>query len=116
MNQIQGLPSLGRVLTDREVAQLLGLCVRLVRKHAQELGGLRFGRSFIFFEQVLTDALQDKIRLGRASAGAWAKADASLQDQERGSGVGATTENVSLFLPGFAVSGSAASDEHGLFD
>lgn len=43
-------PELGRRLTTREVAKRLGLNVKTVTKHFEEVGGMRLGRNLMFFE------------------------------------------------------------------
>ena len=51
-------PDLERVLTAREVAEYLCLDVNNTnRKYYRELGGVRVGAAYRFFERTLTDAI-----------------------------------------------------------
>jgi len=48
---------LGTSLTAGQVADYLGLDVNTVRKYYRELGGIRVGTAYRFFERTLTDAI-----------------------------------------------------------
>lgn len=48
---------LGKVFSARQVAEYLELDVNTVRKYYQELGGVRVGTAYRFFERTLTDAI-----------------------------------------------------------
>jgi len=48
---------LGRVFTARQVADYLSLDVNTIRKYYRELGGVRVGAAYRFFERTLTDAI-----------------------------------------------------------
>lgn len=48
---------LGKVLTARQVADYLCLDVNTIRKYYKELGGVRVGAAYRFFERTLTDAI-----------------------------------------------------------
>jgi hypothetical protein len=52
--------SLGKRLTAKEVALYLGLDVSVVRKHYAELGGLRIGRQYLFFENLIVESIKRK--------------------------------------------------------
>jgi hypothetical protein len=52
--------SLGKHLTAKEVAVYLGLDVTVVRKHYVELGGVRIGRRYLFFENLIVKAIERK--------------------------------------------------------
>ena len=88
------LSRLGPCLSDREVAAILGVGVRLVRKHYLSLGGSRLGRKYIFFERNLINALQSRIWMdGRGGAEGFSQA-ASVQDQARSLGLGVADTHV----------------------
>jgi hypothetical protein len=50
--------SLGKRLTAKEVAEHLGLDVSVVRKHYAELGGVRIGRQYLFFENLIVEHIK----------------------------------------------------------
>jgi hypothetical protein len=53
---------LGQALNVRDVAEYLKLDCRTVRKYYQQLGGVRFGKAYRFFERRMNDAIQTKER------------------------------------------------------
>ena len=53
---------LGRALTVRDVAEYLQVDSRTVRKYYHELGGVRFGRAYRFFERRMNNAIQARER------------------------------------------------------
>lgn len=55
---------LGRVLSTREVARYLGLDCKTVRKYYAALGGVRLGRTYLFFEREVVNAIQARKTLG----------------------------------------------------
>jgi len=48
---------LGQVFTAQQVAEYLELDVTTVRRYYKELGGVRVGAAYRFFERTLTDAI-----------------------------------------------------------
>ncbi len=48
---------LGTVYTAQQVAEYLGLDVNTIRRYYKELGGIRVGTTYRFFERTLTDAI-----------------------------------------------------------
>ncbi len=52
--------SLGKRLTAKEVAEHLGLDVSVVRKHYAQLGGVRIGRQYLFFENLIVESIKRK--------------------------------------------------------
>ena len=52
--------SLGKRLTTKEVALYLGLDVSVVRKHYALLGGVRIGRQYLFFENLIVESIKRK--------------------------------------------------------
>lgn len=65
MQQLQ--KQLGRPLKTKEVASFLGLDVKTVRQYYQQLGGIRLGRHYLFFEREVINAIQKKRQVGRSS-------------------------------------------------
>ena len=49
---------LGRVLSTKQVANYLNIKEKTVRIHYQELGGIRIGRQYKFFERGIINAIQ----------------------------------------------------------
>jgi hypothetical protein len=49
---------LGRSMTTKEVAEFLSLDMVTVRKYYLQLGGVRFGTAYRFFERRIIDAIQ----------------------------------------------------------
>ena len=50
--------NLGRVLSVKQVSKYLNINEKTVREHYQELGGIRLGRHFKFFERRIIDAVE----------------------------------------------------------
>ena len=51
--------SLGKTLSAQEVADYLHVDIKTVRKYYRELGGLRLGRHYKFFEKEIYNAIQN---------------------------------------------------------
>jgi hypothetical protein len=83
---------LGKRLTRQELSSLLGLNYKTICKHYQELGGIRIGNRYIFFEQKVIDAIQQGIAMDRAGAEAGAEDREGILDKEGGSRLGVETE------------------------
>ena len=49
---------LGRALSVKQIAEYLNINEKTVREHYQELGGIRIGRQFKFFEREVINAIQ----------------------------------------------------------
>ena len=52
--------NLGQTLSTKAVAKLLRLDVKTVRQYYRELGGMRLGRRYLFFERSIVNAIQNK--------------------------------------------------------
>jgi hypothetical protein len=50
--------SIGRRITAKELGNYLGLDVSVVRKHYVELGGVRIGRQYLFFENLIVEHIK----------------------------------------------------------
>ena len=55
--------NLGRSLSAESVAKYLGLDVKTVRQYYRELGGMRLGRRYLFFERSIVNAIQKRTEL-----------------------------------------------------
>lgn len=55
---------LGRPLTVREVAQLLGFSEQHIRDNYRKLRGLKLGKAYVFHENTLREAIEDAQRIG----------------------------------------------------
>ena len=58
---------LGKTMNVKEVAAYLKIDTKTVRKYYLQLGGVRFGRAYRFFERRINDAIQAQWEV--ASAG-----------------------------------------------
>ena len=58
MSKIIG--KLGTCISTAQIAELLGLDVKTVRKYYRELGGIRIGRRYKFFEEEVYNAVQER--------------------------------------------------------
>ena len=58
---------LGQVLSAEEVAEYLGLDVKTVRQYYRELGGMRLGRKYLFFERRMINAIQERTEMDSPS-------------------------------------------------
>lgn len=87
---------LGKALRAKEVAEYLALDEKTVRCYYQELGGMRLGRSILFFERSVINAIQSRTEVEIPSAEDGGRDGApkgeELQLEERGVGVGSRDE------------------------
>ena len=58
---------LGKALRTQDVAEYLGVDIKTVRKYYRELGGIRLGRHYRFFEKEIFNAIQKKTAMDRPS-------------------------------------------------
>jgi len=59
--------TLGKVLSAKKLARYLGVDERTVRQYYRELGGVRLGRRYLFFEKGVIDAIQKRTKMGGPS-------------------------------------------------
>ena len=59
--EIHKLDDFGRSLSSKEVADLLGVSVTTVYSVAEEFGGVRVGKKYVFFEKVFFERLRAKV-------------------------------------------------------
>ena len=83
---------LGKALTTEEVADYLGLDEKTVRSYYQELGGLRLGRNYVFFERRLIDAISKRTEMESPSAKRRKTERQNIQHKEGGISVGSRDE------------------------
>jgi len=73
---------LGDRLSVSEVAAFLGLDEKTVRVHYKNLGGMRLGRQYLFFERSVVDAIQKRTKMGSPSAEGWEAVGEGVFDEE----------------------------------
>jgi hypothetical protein len=54
---------LGRVLSTKELSEILGADAKTIRKYYQRLGGIRIGSHYKFFEKEVINAIQTRNKL-----------------------------------------------------
>jgi len=81
---------LGQALNTKEVSEYLGLDPKTVRKYYRELGGIRLGRHYRFFEKEICNAIQKQEwnEMDCPSEKGRGTTEQSLSHEERGSGLG----------------------------
>ena len=99
---------LGNKMQAKDVAEYTGLDVKTVRKYYKELGGMRLGRLYVFFERRLIDAISKRTEVESPSAEKWETDRKNIQHEEGSQGVGSRdAEKARKRL--------AREDRHGLF-
>jgi len=83
---------LGKALRAQEVADYLGTEIKSIRKYYRELGGIRIGRQYRFFERRLSDAIQKRTEMGGPSEERRAEVGEGVRDQEGSQGLGNRNE------------------------
>ncbi|MDP2643826.1 MAG: hypothetical protein Q8P24_02695, partial [Desulfobacterales bacterium] len=83
---------LGKALRPKEVADYLGVDDKTIIKYYKELGGMRLGSRYIFFERRIIDAIQKRTTVDSPGAEGWTTAEQSVPDQEGGKGLGSRNE------------------------
>lgn len=107
---------LGQSMSTSDVAEYLNIDVKTVRKYYRNLGGIRIGRRYVFFEEEVCNAIQKNRTeeqqkencLDRTSQKRRQKEGEAIQNEERGRGMGSEDErSIKRRL--------AKKDKHGLF-
>lgn len=107
---------LGRPMSAQQVAAYLNIDVKTARKYYQNLGGIRIGRRYVFFEEEVCNAIrknrieaqQENQGLDRAGKEGQQKEGKTIQAEKRGRGLGSEDErSIKRRL--------AKNDQHGLF-
>jgi hypothetical protein len=84
----RGEDELGKRLTAEEVAVLFKMNVKKVRSMYKELGGMRLGRSYVFFERRVKDAIQKRTEICCPSAEGREATGEGVSDEEASIAVG----------------------------
>ena len=99
---------LGKAISAEDVAAYIGCDVKTVRKHYRELGGMRLGRHYLFFERSIIDAVSERTKMDCPSAKRGEEAGEGLLDKEGGAVVG--SQNAAKALKRLE-----RQDRHGLY-
>ena len=84
--------NLGKALRAKEIAQYLDVDVKTVRKYYRELGGIRLGRHYRFFEKEIYYAVQKRTEVGCPSEEREQEIGKGIFDQEGSQGLGIQDE------------------------
>lgn len=76
----------------QEVAEYLKIDTRTVRKYYLQLGGVRFGRAYRFFERRLNDAIQAQWKMACSSPDQRPDQTQDISHTERSSKLGGKTK------------------------
>jgi excisionase family DNA binding protein len=79
---------LGKALRPNEVAEYLGVDIKTVRKYHKELGGIRLGRHYRFFEKEIFNAIQKRREMDSSSEKGWEEAEQGVFNEEGSHRVG----------------------------
>ena len=107
MDQLE--QSLGKALRAQEIAQYLDVDVKTVRKYYRELGGIRLGRHYRFFEKEIYYAIQKRTEVDSPSEERKPEIGKGVFDQEGSQGLGNQDEAK-------ASRRVEREDHHGLFE
>ena len=82
---------LGRVMTAKEVAEYLQIDMRTVRKYYLQLGGVRLGKAYRFFERRINDAIQTQWKMVRPGQDERQNQKEDISDQKTSHRMGGRT-------------------------
>ena len=99
---------LGKRITPEELATFLGVNVKTIRQYYKELGGIRLGSRYIFFEKGVVYAVSKKWEMESPSEEGWKEEREDVQIKERGIRMGKQDAPVRK--------GVGRSDRHNLLD
>ena len=104
---------LGKALRAKDVAEYLGMNVKHIRNHYKDLGGIRLGRHYRFFERRIINAISKKKEVGSPSEEDISRKGVQKRkgvfDQEGSKGLGIQDEAKACRRVG-------REDNHGLFE
>ena len=83
---------LGKRLTAKEVAEKIGVDVKTVRANYLELGGMRLGRQYVFFERRLNNAIQERTEMDCPGAERGAQKGEGFSEERGSVDVGSQNE------------------------
>jgi len=107
MDQLE--QSLGKALRAKDVAEYLGMNVKHIRNHYKDLGGIRLGRHYRFFEKEIYYAIQKRTEVDSPSQKRKPEIGKGVFDKEGSQGLGNQDEaKASRRLE--------REDHHGLFE
>jgi predicted DNA-binding transcriptional regulator AlpA len=107
MDQLE--QSLGKALRAKDVAEYLGMNVKHIRNHYKDLGGIRLGRHYRFFEKEIYYAIQKRTEVDSPSEKRKPEIGKGVFDKEGSQGLGNQDEaKASRRLE--------RKDHHGLFE
>ena len=104
MQQLQ--KQLGRLLKTKDVASFLNLDVKTVRQYYNELGGIRLGRHYLFFEKEIINAIQKKRQVDSSSKKKRQEEGEDVSNKKRGHQLGKRNAEKSI---------QRLSEKHDLF-
>jgi hypothetical protein len=79
---------LGNAMNTQEVADYFKLDVKTVRKYYKQLGGMRLGRHYRFFEKEIYNAVQNWNEMEGPSEERWTEDGEDIQHTEGGNRLG----------------------------
>jgi len=85
---------LGKSVTPKELSEYLGVNVKLVRQNYKQLGGMRLGYRFIFFEKGVENAIRKEWEMESPSEEERKEKGKDLQDKEGSTGMGEQNTSV----------------------
>lgn len=91
MQQIE--KNLGRALSVKDVADYLNLDETTVRHYYHELGGIRLGRRYRFFERRIIDAIQNRNHMESPGEVEREQKRETVQDEKGGNRMGIKDED-----------------------
>jgi len=86
MDQLE--QSLGKALRAKDVAEYLGMNVKHIRNHYKDLGGIRLGRHYRFFEKEIYYAIQKRTEVDSPSQKRKPEIGKGVFDKEGSQGLG----------------------------
>ena len=80
--------NLGNALSPKDIAIYLEVDIKTVRKYYRELGGIRLGHRYIFFEKEVSSAIQKRNKMDCPSKERNEEAEQGIFNEERCYSVG----------------------------
>jgi len=83
---------LGKRMTAKEVAEKINVDVKTVRANYYELGGMRLGRQYVFFERRLNNAISKREKMDSPSEEGWEETGEGIFYEEGSVDMGSQNE------------------------